>query len=284
MISVIPNKFSGINFKETKSFFIFCLISNNCKYVDEMEKTEKRGDISMETVFNKPKYSWEEYFSDKKKGGHRYSTEEFLYKEAKEKLFHLNGGRSLLDFGCGAGELLIYYVPNYERIVGADFSSSMLFEAEKKMWQQNYKNVDLILADDETIWGRLNISFDRITATAVVQYLTPEQIDTFIHHASDYLNENGKIIFFDIIDPRLYSLWKMGWFSQNFRLWKILPKTSFGFLRQMSAISKNRPKDIIGDAHSPYLIEQIGRDNGFKMEYVKSMYYEYRYHAILSKI
>jgi len=252
-----------------------------------MEKTEKGGLFGMETAFNqfnKSKFSWAEYFSDKKKGGHRYFTEEFLCKEAKEKLFHLSGGKSLLDFGCGAGELLIYYVPNYERVVGVDFSSSMLFEAEKKVWEQNYKNVDLILADDRTIWKRLNLSFDRITAAAVVQYLTPEQIDAFVRNASDYLNEGGKIVFFDIIDPRLYSLWKIGWFSQNFKFWNTLPKAGFGCFRQLSAILKNRPTDIIGDTYSPYLIEKIARNNGFTMEYIKSMYYEYRYHAILSKI
>ncbi len=241
----------------------------------------------METALNKcnkSEFSWAEYSLDKKKGGHMHSTEEFLYKEAKEKLFQLNGGKSLLDFGCGAGELLIHYVPNYERVVGVDFSSSMLFEAEKKIWEQNYKNVDLILADDKTIWNRLNSPFDRITAASVVQYLTPEQIDAFIHNASDFLNEGGKIVLFDIIDPRLYSLWKIGWFSQNFKFWKTLPKAGFGCFRQLAAILKNRPRDIIGDTHSPYLIEKIARNNGFTMEYIKSMYYEYRYHAILSKI
>jgi cyclopropane fatty-acyl-phospholipid synthase-like methyltransferase len=238
----------------------------------------------MEMAFNKPKFSCTEYFSDKKNGDHRYPIEEFLYKEAKEKLFHLSGGKSLLDFGCGAGELLIYYVPNYERVVGVDFSSSMLFEAEKKIWEQNYKNVDLILADDKTMWKRLNSSFDRITATAVVQYLMPEQIDAFIRNASGYLNDGGKIAFFDIIDPRLYSLWRMGWFSQSFKLRNTLPKVGLACLTQLSAILRNRPRDIIGGAHSPYLIGKIARNNGFTMEYIKSMYYEYRYHAILSKI
>jgi cyclopropane fatty-acyl-phospholipid synthase-like methyltransferase len=240
--------------------------------------------FSMETAFKKPEFSWEKYFSDKKKGGHRFSYEEFLVKEAQEKLFHLGGGKTLLDFGCGAGELLIYYIPKYERVVGADFSSSMLFEAEKKIWQQKYKNVDLILADDNTVWDRLSLSFDRITATAVVQYLTPEQIDAFIRNASGYLNEEGKIVFFDIIDPRLYSLWKLGWFSENFRFWKTLSKGGLGCFKQLLSILKNRPGDIIGDAHSPYLIEKIANKHGFKMEYVKSMYYEYRYHVILSKM
>jgi len=239
---------------------------------------------SKETTFKRPKFSWAEYFSDKKRGSHRYSTEEFLVKEAKEKLFHLDGGKTLLDFGCGAGELLIYYVPNYERVVGADFSSSMLVEAEGKIWNKGYTNAELILADDKTIWKKLDVSFDRITAAGVIQYLTSEQIDAFIDNAFGYLNEEGKIVFFDIIDPRLYSLWKIGWFSQNFRFWKTLPRVGLGCFKQVSAILKNCPGDIIGDAHSPDLIEKIANKYGFKMEYVKSMYYEYRYHAILSEI
>src|SRR5690554_3193466 len=62
----------------------------------------------------RPKNVWEEFFADKRSGGHRSSAEEFLSMEAREKLFHLNGGKTILDFGCGAGELLVYYAPEYE--------------------------------------------------------------------------------------------------------------------------------------------------------------------------
>lgn len=238
----------------------------------------------MESLFKRSEFSWEEYFSNKKKGGHRFSTEEFLSKEAKEKLFHLNGGKSLLDFGCGAGELLIYYVPKYEKVVGVDFSRSMLFEAEKKILEQKCGSVDLILADDETIWNELNLKFDRITATAVVQYFTPEQLENFIRNASGYLNKGGEIVFFDIIDPKLYYLWKIGWFSQDIISWNIFVRAYTGCVRRILAFLKNQPVDIIGNKHSPQMIKKISLRNGFQMEYVNSMYYEYRYHVILSKI
>nr|WP_048158813.1 methyltransferase domain-containing protein [Methanosarcina sp. WWM596] len=240
--------------------------------------------ISMETVFKKSKFSWEDYFSDKTKDEHRFSTEESLAKEAKEKLFHLNGRKTLLDFGCGAGDLLIYYAPYYEKIVGVDFSSSMLFEAEKKVRHHKYKNVDLILADNRTVWEKLDTKFDQITVAGVVQYLTPEQVDDFILNASAYLNEDGKISFFDIIDPKLYSLWKIGWFSQNFIHRDIFLRACTSCLKKISAFLENRPADTIGNSYSPQIIEKIARKNGFQMEYAKSMYYEYRYHAILSKI
>ncbi|WP_410507342.1 hypothetical protein RSJ42_11000 [Methanosarcina hadiensis] len=46
---------------------------------------------------------------------------------------------------------------------------------------------------------------------------------------------------------------------------------------------KNQPCDLTGYSHSPHLIKEIALRNGFQMEYVSSMYYEYRYHAIFSK-
>jgi cyclopropane fatty-acyl-phospholipid synthase-like methyltransferase len=199
----------------------------------------------MGAVLKRSDFSWEEYFSDKKTGGHRFSTEEFLAKEANEKLFHLNGGKTLLDFGCGAGELLVYYIPEYEKVVGADFSRSMLSEAERKILERKYGDVDLILADDRTVWNELNQKFDRITATEVVQYFTPEQLEDFIINASEYLNKDGKIVFFDIIDPKLYCLWKIGWFSQNFISWNIFVRAYCGFVRRISAFLKNQPRDII---------------------------------------
>ncbi|MHC1756844.1 MAG: class I SAM-dependent methyltransferase [Methanosarcina sp.] len=231
---------------------------------------------------SKPKNVWEEFFADKKSGGHRSSAEQFLSKEAKEKLFHLDGGKTLLDFGCGAGELLVYYAPEYEKLVGVDFSASMLDEASKRIRERKYENVDLILADDKTVWENLDSSFDRITAAGVIQYLTDEDVDKFIANASRHLNKGGKIVLFDLLDPRLYPLWKIGFFSRNFGCWKLFRKVGFEVLTIISASLKNRPKDILGYTHKPCTIEGIANKHGFEMEYVQSMYYEYKYHAIIS--
>ena len=231
---------------------------------------------------SKPKSVWEEFFADKKSGGHRSSAEEFISREAREKLFHLDGGKTLLDFGCGAGELLVYYAREYEKLVGTDFSASMLDEADKRIRAQKCENITLILADDKTVWEKLDSSFDRITAAGVVQYLTDEEVDNFISHASGYLNKGGKIILFDLLDPRLYPLWKIGLFSRNFGFKKALYKIGFEVRSAVSARLKNRPKDILGYTHHPSTIESIANKHGFEMEYVQSMYYEYKYHAIIS--
>lgn len=71
----------------------------------------------------------------------------------------------------------------------------MLDEARIKVAEKKYENVCLIKADDKTVWNEVNLLFDRITTTEVLQYLTFEQIDGFVDKASKYLNDEGKIVF-----------------------------------------------------------------------------------------
>ncbi len=242
-------------------------------------EVESRNKI--EKKHKKPKNIWEDFFKDKTHGGHRYSTEEFLSMEAREKLFHLNGGKTLLDFGCGSAELLTYYAPEYEQLVGVDFSPSMLEEASKRLKEKKCNNIDLILANHETLWKNLDSKFDRITAAGVIQYLTFQEIDDFIAKSSGHLSTEGKIVFFDILDPRLYPLWKLGVFAPNAGILKALYRVGCDFHTSISAALRNRPRNIYGFTHNPYKIQKIANKHDFEMRYVQSMYYEYKYHAIM---
>lgn len=99
------------------------------------------------------KIYWKDYWADKTDGQHRRQDEDFMENEAKEKLFLLEGGKSILDFGCGAAELLTYYSRVYDFNVGADFSASMLKSAAKRLEQFNsIDKVRLLHADDSQVW------------------------------------------------------------------------------------------------------------------------------------
>jgi len=226
-----------------------------------------------------PDFSWKKFYSKRTDGGHRSQSEKFLKKEAKEKLLHLDGGKSLLDFGCGSADVLIYIVPEYEKVTGVDFSQSMLQTAIEKCQSFGYNNADFIYADENSIWENITQSYDRIITIGVVQHLTIDQIEQFIKNASERLNPDGKIIFFDVLDSRLFYLWRAGLFSKKYNYF-------FAFLLflklKLIHLIKGGPDDkIMGYSYNPYVIEKIAQKFGLQMEYVSSTYYEYRYHAII---
>lgn len=232
---------------------------------------------------------WKVYWENKENGGHRWQDENFLKKEATEKLYHLSGGNSLLDFGCGSADLLAYYAPKYSIVVGVDFSSNMLNNARIRLKSFGYDDIQLVQADDINVWERVHESFDRITAGQVVQYLKLEQLDRFISGASKRLNPGGKIILFDIIDPRIYFLVKIGvlvpkyTFTTKAGITNIAKSTIRLAISKPLAILKQTPADKIGNSHHPDDIYQIARKYDLEMEYVCSMYYEYRYHVIFTR-
>jgi len=113
---------------------------------------------------------WREYWERRTDGGHRSLTDDFLQEEAREKLFHLAGGESLLDFVCGSADLLRYYSGVIRKAVGVDLSPALFRRARESIETRGQRNVALVCADDVTAWGKTPQphSFDGVTVAAVV--------------------------------------------------------------------------------------------------------------------
>jgi cyclopropane-fatty-acyl-phospholipid synthase len=226
---------------------------------------------------------WKSYWSTQKDGGHRSQRESFLQKEAREKLYHLGSGETLLDVGCGSADLLVYYAQHFKKVVGADFSESMLKNARKRIEAFRLSNVQLIKADVSLIWSELQEKFDRVTTAEVFQYLKYSQIRQFIKKAKLTLNPGGKIIIFDVIDPRIYFIWEVGLFSQDTNFARLAKNLILTTSHQLIRKFHSKPPREIGYTHHPQRIKKFAEENDLNMEYVCSMYYEYRYHLILTQ-
>ncbi len=232
---------------------------------------------------------WKNFWAGKTDGDHRFMQEDFLKKEAAEKLFHLDGGNKLLDFGCGSADLLAYYSLTYAYCAGADFSEKMLQNATERLAKFNtLQKVQLFLTDDFGIWQVLenqlgkNYRFDRITAGQVMQYLTPQQIELFIEGALNFLSTSGTICLFDIVDSRTYELWKAGLFKGKSLNIRVIIQLIIGWGRSVKNKFKKQPVHGIGNIYPPVFFEVIAQRLQLKITVVHSMYYEYRYHVILS--
>lgn len=233
---------------------------------------------------------WQIYWSCKTNGGHRLITEEFLEKEASEKLYLLAGGNNILDVGCGAAELLTYYAVQYENCIGADQSETMLYYARKRIENLRLNHrIKLIHQPDFRVWEELKLNFrddcpfDRITAGQLIQYLDKEQIDSFIANSVKFLAPNGKIWLFDIVDSRTYELWKSGLYKMNDLNISILLKIIIRRMRDSARILTGKPVSDMGYGYAPMFFIAIAQKYGLQVSFINSMYYEYRYHAVFSQ-
>jgi len=59
--------------------------------------------VSVETVFKKSKFSWEDYFSDKKKGGTGFQLKNSLLKRRKRSYSILTEEKRFWTSGAGQG-------------------------------------------------------------------------------------------------------------------------------------------------------------------------------------
>lgn len=225
---------------------------------------------------------WKIFWQDKQSSLQRHCTDDFHNKLAKERLFHLGGGGTLLDFACGAGEVLKFMAPSFSRIVAADFSPSLINNAKELMAQHNIDNITFIEADDKTVWQNNSDTFDAISAAGVLQYMTAEQVSDFIACAKQRLNRDGMIALFDILDPLIYPLFAMGAFQGKVGKTKMIARYAKSKALAIGRALRGKPGSDMGYVHYPQQIEHFALQNGLRMERVSSIYHEYRYHALLT--
>jgi cyclopropane fatty-acyl-phospholipid synthase-like methyltransferase len=217
---------------------------------------------------------------------HRSEDEEFLAKEAAEKLFHLRAGTNLLDFGCGTAELTVYYARAFARVVAADASANMLEHARRRATAFGCSNIEFYLADDESVWTILGgQKFEMITSAGVLQYLSEQRIELLTARAREHLVSGGRVVHFDIPDPRIYLLVRAGLFGDAPWRLRQLASSIFALAKFLGLkgldLLRGAPRDVIGYQHHPQRLCALASRCGFRAEIVWSMYYEYRYHLIM---
>ena len=233
----------------------------------------------------------EAFFATKVNGVHRFNSEDFLRLEAEEKLFHLGQGNGLLDFGCGSADLLVYYASRFVNAYGVDLSDNMLDHARVRVSSFGVANVKLMKADDMTVWKELgNVHLDVITTAAVMQYFTVDQISRFLDHGKKVLKDDGRFAFFDLVDPNVYWMFKYNFYSPDRPLVRNIPIGLWSALKvgikTSLALLKGKSFDFnasLGNTHLPGAISDLAQRHGMECQIIRSMYYEYRFHAILTK-
>jgi ubiquinone/menaquinone biosynthesis C-methylase UbiE len=98
--------------------------------------------------------------------------------------------KTILDFGCGTGRLVIPFSERAEKVVGIDISTDIISVAKKNCDKQNIKNVEFFLSDD-CLSNISNQKFDLINSYIVLQHINVKRGEKLIKEMIKLLNPKG---------------------------------------------------------------------------------------------
>ena len=103
---------------------------------------------------------------------------------------NLKEGQSLLDIGCGWGELIITAAKKYKvRAVGITLSEEQFEKANERIKAEGLENlVEVKLQDYREIQ---NVSFDRIVSVGMLEHVGLDNLSEYFHIVNNLLKDKG---------------------------------------------------------------------------------------------
>jgi 2-polyprenyl-3-methyl-5-hydroxy-6-metoxy-1,4-benzoquinol methylase len=199
-----------------------------------------------------PKVYTKKYYLTDCMGFEEYKNSfgEVLESRLKEliKYFRVDCGATVLDIGCGRGELVLYCAKQgAKEVIGIDYSKNSieLAKSAQKKWTQSIQDATKFVLMDAKDINYQDSYFDLIFMTDVVEHLYPEELEIVFREVKRVLKPGGKLIthtapnklFYDVT-YKLYS-YPLGSFIIN--LWNKITGRNYGNMA--------RPSEIRADSH-----------------------------------
>ncbi len=112
-------------------------------------------------------------------------------------------GESMLDLGCGTGQMLLRYAPRFARAVGVDHSREMLDLAERRLHAAALTGRWTLVHSD--FFGYLEQSSDRhslVTCVGCLHHLPVEAFDVFFRLVRSRLLPEGQLLLAEPVDTQ----------------------------------------------------------------------------------
>ena len=220
---------------------------------------------------------WDRFWKGKRHPLHGSATPQHYdgYADELKVLFRKNGYNRILELGCGTGifyQRLGFNKADYYK--GIDLSESMLDEFRAF-------SPDVVLQRASAHDYLDDNKYDLIFSNGVMQHFNREMLRNHFFNAAKMLSEDGEII--DASIP-----WKTH--RMAYRIRKLTPpynslnkatiKSVIALVLEMLRIIK----DSMGHWYAPYQVAKIAREFGLRVGFYGSMYYPYRFHAVLRRM
>ena len=145
--------------------------------------------------------NWINYWS----GNNIWSSSSIWKKNSKILSLNLNKivkikNKSILDIGCGTGELIDNFIPEAKKIYGVDISSNYIKTCKLKFKNQKKVVIKLFKSNFKKL-NKLNQKFDIIVCNSVIQYFSYEsQIIELVKIVKKVSKKGSIFLISDIMD------------------------------------------------------------------------------------
>lgn len=195
---------------------------------------------------------------------------------------------SVVDAGCGSGELLERLANDYPSVQGFDLSSTLVAASKERLAASGHPDVVVTEGALEEIDALVNEPVDVILCSAVIQYLHPPALTDFLQKSASKLRPGGRVVMTALLHRPMRLYYQARVFETR------RESVSLVWLGVRWALHKYwRMKVALrgGDAqrHNHWYamkeVERIGENAGFRVEccFAMSPPYGYRFHAVAHK-
>jgi len=139
-----------------------------------------------------------------------------------------------LDVGCGTGDLVYNSSRFTKKSVGLDFSKNMIKIAKKK-----FKRKNLYFENSSVFNFKTKEKFDIISANGFIEYISINQIKSFLKFCQYHLVSNGVIVL--SVRNRLFNLFSLNDFTEK----ELKEKMFINFLKESINLNKLSLKEFL---------------------------------------
>jgi cyclopropane fatty-acyl-phospholipid synthase-like methyltransferase len=212
---------------------------------------------------------WQEFWGNRADALHQSNNDAFISRYAAELLL-LIGERpvsSVMEMGCGNGDLFVPLGFDKTVYAGTDFSSAMIEEFRRRFPSAN---VSVASIQDTVISQPVDLVF----SSGVMQYLSPAEFLEHLRKVKPMLNAGGRIIHTSIT-------WKLARDAMYRReLFELPSQLTLKNRLAALAIRLGLKADGMGHWYDMSQLRQMGRDAGLTCDVYGSLVYPYRCHAV----
>jgi 2-polyprenyl-3-methyl-5-hydroxy-6-metoxy-1,4-benzoquinol methylase len=123
---------------------------------------------------------------------------------------------TILDVGCGTGELTRKLVSYSKEIIGIDISENMIHEAKKR---NNDEKITYLKTSVEEYFERTDKTFDIIISIAALHHMDEEKI---LQMMKNKLTKSGKILILDLVKSETMIDWLLSILAALLNPWIML--------------------------------------------------------------